>query len=135
MANITGGCLCGRVRYTVSAAPVFTGICHCRNCQRFTGSAFELVLGFPREAVQIDGERSVYQDSGDSGRPVHRGFCPNCGSSLTSEVSTMPKLLMILGGTLDDPSAVQPRTELFCASAQPWVSLGGERRKFDRMPG
>ena len=45
------------------------------------------------------------------------------------------KLLMILGGTLDDPSSVQPRTELFCSSAQPWVSLGGERRKFPQMPG
>lgn len=135
MTNFTGGCLCGRIRYTVTAAPAFTGICHCRNCQRFTGSAFELVLGFPKDAVQIEGERKIYQDTSDAGRPVYRGFCPNCGSSITSEVTTMPKLLMILGGTLDDPSSVQPRTELFCSSAQPWVSLGGERRKFAHMPG
>jgi hypothetical protein len=135
MTTFTGGCLCGRVRYTASAAPAFTGICHCRNCQRFTGSAFELVLGFPKEAVQIEGERKIYQDTSDAGRPLFRGFCPNCGSSVTSEVTTMPNMLMILGGTLDDPSSVQPGMELFCSSAQPWLSLGGERKRFAHMPG
>ena len=61
MASFTGGCLCGRVRYTASAEPAFTGICHCRNCQHFTGSAFETVLGFPKDAVQIEGERKIYR--------------------------------------------------------------------------
>ena len=124
MASFTGGCLCGRVRYTASAEPAFTGICHCRNCQRVTGSAFMTVLGFAKEAVQIEGERKIYQDTSDAGRPLYRGFCPDCGSSVTSEVTVMPGVLMILAGTLDDPSAVQPAMELYCSSAQPWVSLG-----------
>ena len=47
MANITGGCLCGRVRYTVTGEPAFSGLCHCRNCQRCTGSAFEALIAFP----------------------------------------------------------------------------------------
>ena len=126
MASFTGGCLCGRVRYTASAAPAFTGICHCRNCQRFTGSAFETVLGFPKEAVQIEGERKIYQDTSDAGRPLYRGFCPNCGSSLTSEVTVMPGVLMILAGTLDDPTVVQPTMG---AVLQQRAALGGLGRR------
>lgn len=135
MTSFTGGCLCGRVHYTATAAPAFTGVCHCRNCQRFTGSAFETVLGLPKAAVQIEGELKTYQDTGDSGQPVWRKFCPNCGSGVVTEVAVMPEIVMILAGTLDDPSAVQPGMEIFCSSAQPWVNLGGERQRFPKMPG
>jgi hypothetical protein len=51
MANITGGCLCGRVRYTVTGEPAFSGLCHCRNCQHYTGSAFEALIAFPAASV------------------------------------------------------------------------------------
>ena len=61
MTNLIGGCLCGSVRYVASGDPAFTGICHCRNCQRYTGSAFEPVLGFPSAAVSIQGELKTYQ--------------------------------------------------------------------------
>ena len=135
MAIMTGGCLCGRVRYSVDVAPAFTGICHCRNCQRFTGSAFETVVGFPKSDVKIEGELKTYQDTSDAGRPVQRSFCPNCGSGVTSEVAVMPDLLMILGGTLDDVSALQPAMEIYCSSAQPWLNIAGERKRFSHMPG
>jgi hypothetical protein len=135
MATITGGCLCGRVRYRTSAAPTYTGVCHCRNCQRFTGSAFEVVLGFPKGEVVLEGEVKIYHDISDAGRPIYRGFCPNCGSGVTSEVTLLPGVLAILAGTLDDPSAVRPTMELYCSSAQPWVGLAGERKRFAHMPG
>ena len=80
MANITGGCLCGRVRYTVTGEPAFSGLCHCRNCQRYTGSAFEALIAFPAASISVQGELKTYDDTGDSGQPVHRRFCPNCGS-------------------------------------------------------
>ena len=51
MANMTGGCLCGQIKYTASGDPAFSGLCHCRNCQRYTGSAFETVVAFPSSAV------------------------------------------------------------------------------------
>ena len=62
MANMTGGCLCGRVRYTVTGVPAFSGICHCRNCQRYTGSAFETLMAFPAEAavgVETEGQGCI----------------------------------------------------------------------------
>ena len=63
MASVTGGCLCGRVRYTATGEPAFSGICHCRNCQRYTGSAFETVIAFPTAAISVHGELKTYNDS------------------------------------------------------------------------
>jgi hypothetical protein len=134
MANFTGGCLCGRVRYTVAGDPAFSGLCHCRNCQHYTGSAFEAVLGFPSASVTQEGELKTYQDTGDSGQAVYRRFCPNCGSGVIAEAAIMPGMTMILAGTLDDTSAFKPAMEIYCSSAQPWVDAGGERQRFPKMP-
>ena len=135
MTTFTGGCLCGRVRYSTEAAPTFSGICHCRDCQRATGSAFAPVLAFPKAEVHIEGVLTTYQGTGDSGQPIWRSFCPNCGSGVYDEVAIMPGVLMILAGSLDDPALMQPTMEIYCASAQPWVSLAGERKCFAGMPG
>src|SRR5579863_10047195 len=80
MADLNGGRLCGRVRYTVTGEPAFSGLCHCRNCQRYTGSAFEPFVAMPTESVSTTGELKTFEHAGGSGRPVHRCFCPNCGS-------------------------------------------------------
>jgi hypothetical protein len=134
MATITGGCLCGRVRYTVTGDPALAGICHCRNCQRYTGSSFEAVMAFPPDAVNVQGEVKTYQDTGDSGQPVYRRFCPNCGSGLIAEADALPGLKIVLVGTLDDPSVFKPTMELYCSSAQPWVHATAERTRFPKMP-
>jgi hypothetical protein len=135
MANATGGCLCGRVRYTLSGDPVFSGICHCRSCQRYTGTTFEAVAAYPASAVTVEGELKAYQDTGDSGKSVFRKFCPNCGSGVLAEVEVMPDMVLVLVGTLDDVSTYQPSMEIYCGSAQPWFHGSGERKRFAAMPG
>jgi hypothetical protein len=135
MATFTGGCLCGRVRYTITGDPAFAGLCHCRNCQRYTGSSFEPVMAFPAAAVSQEGELKTYQDTGDSGQAVYRRFCPNCGSGIVAEAAVMPGMTMILAGTLDDTSVFQPAMEIYCSSAQAWVDAGDERQRFPKMPG
>jgi hypothetical protein len=135
MANITGGCLCGQIRYTVTGEPVFSGLCHCRNCQRYTGSAFEPVIGFPSSAISVTGELKTYQDTGDSGKAVYRRFCPNCGSGVIAEAEVMPGMTLVLAGTLEDPATFRPAMEIYCDSAQPWTNEGSERKKFAKMPG
>jgi hypothetical protein len=134
MANLTGGCLCGRVRYTLSGDPVFSGLCHCRNCQRYTGSAFEAVVAFPSASVSVQGELKTYNDTGDSGQQVRRRFCANCGSGVIAEADVLPDVTIVLAGTLDDPAAYTPAMEIYCSSAQPWVHAGGERPRFPKMP-
>ena len=76
MSDITGGCLCGRVRYTITGEPAFSGLCHCRNCQRYTGSSFEAVVAFPSPSVSVQGELKTYEDTGDSGQARSSTFLP-----------------------------------------------------------
>ena len=134
MPDITGRCLCGQVSYRASGDPLLSCICHCRNCQRYTGSAFEAVVAFPSNSVNLRGELKTYNDTGDSGQQVRRQFCPNCGSGVVTEVDILPGVSIVLAGTLDDPAAFNPAMEIYCASAQPWVHAGGERPRFDKMP-
>ena len=134
MATITGGCLCGKVRYSAETDPMFAGVCHCRNCQKAGGSAFAIVVAVPEAALDVQGDLKTYQDKGDSGQPMYRRFCPECGSTVMDEAAVMPGVLMIQAGTLDDPSWLKPAMQIYCDSAQPWVALGGEWQSFPKMP-
>ena len=135
MAQIAGGCLCGKVRYSASGDPAFVGICHCRDCQKFTGSAFAVVIGVPKSAFSLQGQVATYSKAGDTGKSIERRFCPVCGSSIADEASAVPDMVMISSGTLDDPSWVKPAMQIYCDSAQPWVQLGGDMKAFPKMPG
>jgi hypothetical protein len=135
MAQIAGGCLCGKVRYSASGDPAFVGICHCRDCQKFNGSAFAVVIGVPKSAFSLQGQVATYSKAGDTGKSIERRFCPVCGSSIADEASAVPDLVMISSGTLDDPSWVKPAMQIYCDSAQPWVQLGGDMKAFPKMPG
>ena len=94
-----------------------------------------MVVGVPKPALTVDGTLSTFTKPGDSGKPIHRRFCPNCGSSLLDEADALPDVAMIAAGTLDDASWVQPRTQIYCDSAQSWVQLAGEMQRFGKMPG
>jgi hypothetical protein len=135
MPQIVGGCLCGKVRYSASGDPAFVGICHCRDCQKFTGSAFAVVIGVPKPAFSLQGKVTTYSKTGDTGKTIERQFCPECGSSIADEANAAPGIVMISSGTLDDPSWVKPAMQIYCDSAQPWVELGGDMKAFPKMPG
>lgn len=135
MPEIKGGCLCGAVRYSASGDPAFVGVCHCRDCQKFSGSAFAIVVGVPKAALSVQGTLSTFTKPGDSGKPIHRRFCPTCGSAIADEAEAMPDIVMLSGGTLDDPSGLQPAMQIYCDSAQPWVQLGGAMKRFAGAPG
>jgi hypothetical protein len=134
MASMSGGCLCGNARYTLSADPVFTGICHCTSCQKQGGSAFSVVIAVASPAVAVEGETKTYAGTGDTGKTVTSRFCPNCGTTLLSEPEVMAGMAIIRAGTLDDTSALKPTMEIYCDSKQPWVSLGGGLQSFPKMP-
>jgi hypothetical protein len=73
------------VRYTGTVSPVLVGVCHCRDCQKFTGGAFGFLVGVPRDAFELRGTVKSYSKPADSGRPIVRRFCPKCGSSIAEE--------------------------------------------------
>lgn len=135
MARIEGGCLCGNVRYSADAQPAFMGVCHCTDCQRFTGSAFATVIAIPSSALKLTGTLKSFTKRGDTGKSIHRRFCPECGCGILDEADALPDMAMVNAGSLDDRSWVSPQSEIYCDSAQPWVHLGGDLQRFAKTPG
>jgi hypothetical protein len=122
--ELPGGCACGRVRYRLSAPPMFVHCCHCRDCQRQTGSAFVLNAVIETDRIALDkGDLAPHPVPTDSGRP-HRIFrCRGCGAALWSEYGGVEKLRFVRVGTLDDPAALPPDVHIYTRSKLPWVSL------------
>ena len=130
----TGGCLCGAVRYECSAEPMMSGFCHCRKCQKLTGSGYAAAVAVPAEALKVRGKVTYYASKADSGNMTRLGFCPTCGSRLFGASDGMPGLTTIMAGSLDDPSAMQPGMHVYTASAQPWDKIGTDLPRFPGMP-
>jgi len=110
------------------------GNCHCRDCQRASGGAFVSALAVPRNALKITGEVKYYDVKGDSGNTVSRGFCPNCGARLFGRPAVVSDLIVIMAGSLDDPSWYKPGMDFYTASAQPWDYMNPDLPKFPQMP-
>jgi hypothetical protein len=127
--TLSGGCACGAIRYDADAEPVFMVNCHCRDCQRASGSAYEAFIMFPKAAVHIHGKLRYRSTVGDAGQAVARGFCPNCGSRVATELERLPELLGVQAGSLDDPSRYELVMDLFVASAQPWDHMSPDTKK------
>lgn len=130
----TGGCLCGAVRFASDAEPVFTGNCHCKDCQRTTGGPFTPAMFFPESAVNVSGTTTNYRSFGDSGKYIERSFCPTCGSQLFSRCEVLPGLLGLKAGTLDDPSLFKPGADIYVASAAHWDHMNPGLPKFAKNP-
>ena len=133
MDRISGGCGCDRLRFSADAEPIFQAVCHCRTCQKQTGSAFRIVVAIPRSALSLRGASNTYTRTGDSGQPVVNRFCPDCGTTVAIEPAALADMTIIPAGALDDPSWVRPAMEIYCDSAQPWVQLGAGMERFPKM--
>jgi hypothetical protein len=119
-----GRCTCGAVRYELAARPLFTHCCHCRWCQRETGSAFVLNALIEAEKVKVVGAVEVIDTPSESGKGqlIHR--CPACKVALWSVYAGAgPDFLFVRVGTLEDPEACPPDIHIFTESKQPWVAL------------
>jgi hypothetical protein len=130
--RITGGCACGAVRYEFDGDPTFMLNCHCRDCQRATGSAYAPVVVVPRNAIRMTGELRYYKVTGESGSFVERGFCPKCGSRIAGKLERFPEIVGLLAGSLDDPSLHKPVADIFTASAHLWDHMGPDSQKFSK---
>jgi hypothetical protein len=122
--SLQGGCACGAVRYRMSGPPMFVHCCHCRDCQRQTGSAF--VINALYEAARVEllsAPPARFEMPTDSGRPHGVYRCPTCGTALWSEYGGVDKVRFMRVGTLDDPGAIAPTVHIYTRSKQPWVGL------------
>lgn len=126
--KLSGGCACGAIQYECSADPVLMLNCHCRDCQKASGSAYAAIVVLPKSAVQISGEPL------QAGKAIERGFCPNCGSQVTLKLERLPDILGLQAGSLVDPSIYRPAMDVFTVSAQPWDHMDPTVQKHTHAP-
>jgi len=118
-----GGCACGAVRYRLTSDPLFTHCCHCLNCQRQTGSAFVINLLIEADRVHmLAGEAEPVDVPRDDGSAQTIWRCPTCQVAVFSQY-TRPEVRFVRGGTLDEPSSIEPDVHIFTKSKLPWVTL------------
>lgn len=130
--HLEGGCACGAVRYRLGSAPMFVHCCHCRDCQRQTGTAFVINALIETDRITIlSGRPKPVAVPTESGRPheIHR--CPDCGTALWSDYGGRPALRFVRVGTLDDPSALRPDVHIYVRSKLPWVALPEDTPAFE----
>lgn len=120
---IAGGCLCGRVRYEADGEALFRVVCHCRECQRASGTGHVPVIGVYKKDFRLNGEPKSYVMAGGSGQPVARHFCPDCGSLLFSLPEIAPHIVTIYVGGLDDAAAFKPQHAQFIGQRPEWARI------------
>ena len=130
-----GGCACGAVRYRSESAAIYMGNCHCRDCQRATGTAY-----FPAVAVKtadfslLQGAPAWYESLADKGHAMQRAFCKDCGSPLFLINTRRESVRVLYAGSLDDPSWFSPSRDIYTDSAQPWDLMHADLPKHAGMP-
>jgi hypothetical protein len=122
MQERKGGCLCGAVRYVLKSEPRAITLCHCTHCQKLSGSAFSFNLLIKEADYEQQGETREYVDRGDSGEPVYRHFCANCGSPILAKIATAPGKVVVKGGTLDNVEGLQPQIEIYTDHEVKWLA-------------
>jgi len=127
-----GGCACGTVRYRLASAPMIVHCCHCKDCQRQTGSAFVINALIETDRIEVaSGAPEPTRMPTDSGR-VHDVYrCPECRTALWSDYGGRPALRFVRVGTLDDPAALPPDVHIYTRSKLPWVGLPEGARTFE----
>ncbi|MBN8481234.1 MAG: GFA family protein [Xanthomonadales bacterium] len=133
MSTRDGGCLCGDVRYRVAGEPVVARICWCSDCQRIAGNGTANAI-FAADAVSISGAVAEYVRTADSGNRIHHRFCARCGSHLFAHSSGRPGFLVVRLGTLDDPSSIRPRANIWTTRAPAWACMDGALEQFEGQP-
>ncbi len=119
MQELTGGCLCGAVRFVAKGEPYRVGLCHCLDCRKHHGALFHASAIFPEDAVTVTGETGAY---------AGRFFCPRCGSSVLSKSDDEIELNL---GSLDAPDQLQPTYELWTRRRESWLPRFPLKRHYE----
>lgn len=118
--RVSGQCACGGIKYNTTANPKFTLICHCRQCQRISGSGHAAQFAVPVNETEIAGDVQYYDQIADSGNTVSSGFCGKCGCPMLKKTTKLPDTYFFHAATLDDPSVFVPQVVVYEDSKQPW---------------
>jgi hypothetical protein len=122
-----GGCLCGAVRYRATAVPVRGVICHCSMCRKHSGAPALAFVHFPLASFNwVKGEPTRYRSS----RYAERGFCSECGSTLTMHEEILSDRVLVTVGSLDEPHRVHPDDHVWTQDRIPWFEIKDQLPRF-----
>jgi hypothetical protein len=128
---LTGGCLCGAIRYETWGSRIYNIICHCRMCQRASGGPLAALFYVASDCIKITkGSPHAYRSSAT----VDRLFCPDCGSPLFFQRINLPNIRAIFVGSLDDPNDFIPALHVCMSSAVPWLDVHDDIPRYDEKP-
>lgn len=131
---ITGGCQCGKVRYTLKAPPLTFYCCHCTECQRQSSSAFGQSMRVRLADLDVSGDMARYTRPADRGSPFLGDFCPACGTRLIHRRDAYGEEVSLKAGTLDDTSWLIPAGHIWTRSKQAWLTFGEDEITHERQP-
>ena len=126
---LTGGCLCGAIRYSADTMPFASDYCHCTQCRRSSGGPVGVWMDFKAEQVSWSGAQPKEYESSQH---VNRGFCSECGSSLSYNHNQHPEYLSLTVATLDNPALVTPTYHIFTDSQIPWFDISDSCKRYPR---
>ena len=133
--KIDGGCYCGALRYSAEGDPVFSGQCHCRECQYISGGQPNLVMGMPESGFAYTKGAGKPFRRQDLENAVTREFCAECGTHLLTRAPGMPGVVLIKVGTLDDPSVFGgPQLAIYTVEKQSFHHVPEGIPAFERFP-
>lgn len=129
MTKFSGGCLCGAVRYETTADPLNQRVCHCRQCQKAIGAAFNARVLMRIEDVSITGPVNTFYSS----ETLERGACARCGTSIFSRRASAG-VIGLTAGSLDDLSLFKPDMHFWVSSKQPWIDIADDLPQYPEAP-
>lgn len=130
-----GGCACGDVRYQMTATPMFVHCCHCRDCQRLSGSAFAINAMVEATNVELlQGKTETIKVPTPSGMGQLVVRCTNCKTAVWSHYGlAKEKICFVRAGTLGDPDRIEPDIHIFTRSKLPWIKLPDDKHAVEEF--
>ena len=117
-------CQCGKLSAEIDdAAAAMTVLCHCKDCQRRSGSPFGVMAYYDAAAVTLSGVATEYARATDTGSTFTTGFCPACGSTVYARPGKYPDMIGIALGALADPAFPPPARSVYERSRHAWIGL------------
>ena len=131
---LTGGCICGEVKYKLTETPLFTQACHCKDCKILTGSSYVINSSVLENTLIVEGEVSSSEGlKGGSGKPFKAYFCTKCGTYLYTDYDSAVGRMNVRTKTLDESKEFPPQVHIFTKDRDPWLNLKDNVIFFEKM--
>jgi hypothetical protein len=132
--SLAGGCRCGAVKVTTRAEPITTRACWCKDCQKLAAGGPTYNAFFKSEDVAVEGAVKWHDVLADSGTPLARGFCAECGTPLFSQSHARRHLITVRIGVFGDTDALGPRSVIWTSSAPRWAQIDPDMPHVEGQP-